>query len=113
LRWLPVGVALLALVASVVPASAGTTGKLQGRVLGEKKEPLPGVNVRVEGQRLGAVTDEQGNYSIIAIPAGEYVVRANLIGYAAFAASKVQIRPDFTTDLNITLKSEAVQIEEV
>ena len=41
------------------------------------------------------------------------MVRANLLGYAAFVAEKVGIQPDFTTELNITLKTEAVQIGEV
>ena len=49
---------------------AGTTGKLSGKVVNEKKEPLPGVNIRIEGQRLGAVSDDQGNYFIIGIPGG-------------------------------------------
>ena len=34
---------------------AGTTGKLVGKVTNEKKEPLAGVNVRIESQRVGAV----------------------------------------------------------
>ena len=50
------GLALLALgVALLAPgALAGTTGKLSGRVASEKNEPLAGVNIRIEGQRLGS-----------------------------------------------------------
>jgi outer membrane receptor protein involved in Fe transport len=106
---------LLAL-AMVLPASvarAGTTGKLTGRVVGDKKEPLPGVNIRVEGQRLGAVTDDDGRYFIIGIPAGVYTVQANLLGYAAYAAHDVTIAPDFSTTLDIQMKPEAVQMAEV
>ena len=86
-------------------AWAGTTGKLSGRIVDDKKQPMPGVNVRIEGQRLGAISDEQGNYFIIGIPGGTYVVHANLIGYAPFVAEKVQITPDFTTELNMTLRA--------
>src|SRR5262249_26014223 len=82
------------LLVGVPHGFAGTTGKLSGRVVNDKKEPLAGVNIRVEGQRLGAVTDDSGAYFIIGIPAGEYVVRANLLGYAAFVAEKVTITPD-------------------
>ena len=67
----------LVLVPSV---RAGTTGKLSGVVTTEKKEPLPGVNVRIVGQRLGAITDEQGRYSIIGILGGQsYAVTFNLM----------------------------------
>src|SRR5437016_366666 len=92
---------------------AGTTGKLTGKVTNEKGEPLAGVNIRIEGQRLGALSDDKGEYFIIGIPGGNQVVRANLLGYAAFVADKVGIQPDFTTELNITLKTEAVQMGEV
>ncbi|MCC6652523.1 MAG: TonB-dependent receptor, partial [Candidatus Eisenbacteria bacterium] len=112
LLW-AIRLAVLAVMVALAPfALAGTTGKLTGRVVNEKKEPLPGVNVRIEGQRLGAITDDTGEFFIIGIPAGTYVVRMNLIGYAPYAASNVQVAPDFTTTLNGTLRVDAVQIGE-
>ncbi|NOT32545.1 MAG: TonB-dependent receptor [Candidatus Eisenbacteria bacterium] len=95
------------------PIHAGTTGKLTGHARNEKKEILAGVNIRVEGQRLGAVTDENGAFTIIGIPAGTYVVKANLLGYAPYSAQGVDITPDFTTTLELALRSEAVQMDEV
>lgn len=94
-------------------ALAGTTGKLSGVVRNERKEPLAGVNVRVEGQRLGAISDEKGAYFILGVPAGEYLVRANLLGHAPYVAEHVVITPDFTTELDINLKTEAVEMAEV
>jgi outer membrane receptor protein involved in Fe transport len=107
LTALAVGLAL------ALPAFAGTTGKLTGRVTDDKKQPLPGVNIRIEGQRLGAITDDQGEYFIIGIPGGRHTVRMNLIGYAAYVAENVEITPDFSVTLNAELKSEAVQMNEV
>ncbi|MEO5989229.1 MAG: TonB-dependent receptor, partial [Candidatus Eisenbacteria bacterium] len=89
---------------------AGTTGKLTGRVVNDKKEPLAGVNVRIDGQRLGAITDDSGNYFIIGIPGGKYVIRMNLVGYGAFSAEGVSVSPDFTTTLNATMRTEAVEM---
>jgi hypothetical protein len=105
--------AALILILAASPVWAGTTGKLAGRVIDEKKQPLAGVNVRIEGQRLGAMTDEHGNYVIIGIPAADYIVHANLMGYAAYTAEKVSITADFSTTLDIAMKSEAVQLKEV
>lgn len=96
-----------------VPAFAGTTGKLTGRVTDDKKQPLAGVNVRIEGQRLGGITDDQGEYFIIGIPAGRYSVRMNIIGYAGYVAENVEITPDFSTTINAVMKTEAVQMGEV
>src|SRR5207253_7529343 len=70
-------------------------------------------NIRIEGQRLGAMTDDKGEYTILGVPAGDQIVRANLLGYAPFVAEKVTILADFNTDLNIQLKTEAVQMQEV
>ena len=110
-------VCLAALAVAVVllapPVRAGTTGKLTGRVVDEKRQPLAGVNIRIEGVRLGAASDESGNYFIIGIPAGTYTVRANLLGQAPFVADNVQIAPDFTTTLNISMRTEAIQLQEV
>ena len=110
-------ICLAALAAAVVllppPARAGTTGKLVGRVVDERKQPLAGVNIRLEGLRLGAASDESGNYFIIGIPAGAYTVRANLLGQAPYLAENVQISPDFTTTVNVTMRTEAVQLAEV
>ena len=99
------------IAAWIVPALAGTTGKLEGRVVDEKKQPLVGANVQIEGQRLGAITDESGHYVIVGVPGGAQLVRINLLGYASFAAERVMITPDFTTTLDATLETEAVQIE--
>jgi outer membrane receptor protein involved in Fe transport len=95
------------------PARAGTTGKLTGRVTGDKKEALAGVNIRLDGIRLGAASDENGNYVIVGVPAGTYTVRANLVGYAAYIADHVIVTPDFTTELTFQLRTEAVQLGEV
>ncbi|MEO5617363.1 MAG: TonB-dependent receptor [Candidatus Eisenbacteria bacterium] len=103
----------LTLMLGIVAAIAGTTGTLRGKVLDEKKTPQSGVNIRIEGQRLGALSDEQGNYIIIGIPAGTYRVIASRMDLAAYSADNVQITPDFTTDLNLNMKTQAIQVEEV
>ena len=109
------GLVLVVLAATILGPSvwAGTTGKLSGKVTNEKKEPLSGVNIRIEGQRLGAISDEQGNYFVIGITAGTYNVRATMMGQAPYVAGNVSITPDFTTTLNITMRVEAVELGEV
>ena len=100
-------------LAIALPALAGTTGKLTGRVTDDKKQPLAGVNVRVEGQRLGGITDDQGNYFIIGIVGGKYTIKMDLIGFAPYVAENVEVTPDFTTTLDAVMKTEAVQMNEV
>ena len=50
---------------------AGTTGKITGRVVdAQTGEPLPFVQVILEGTGLGAVTDVEGYYVILNVPPG-------------------------------------------
>ena len=112
-RFSLLSLVLVALFAISSIALAGTTGKLTGKITNEKKEPLPGVNVTIEGQRLGAISDDQGNYVIIGVPAGVVSVHANLMGSAPFTGENVTITADFTTEFNIVMKTEAVQMAEV
>jgi outer membrane receptor protein involved in Fe transport len=104
---------MVALFAISSVALAGTTGKLTGKITNEKKEPLPGVNITIEGQRLGAISDDQGNYVIIGVPAGVQTIHANIMGSAPFVGTNVTITADFTTEFNIVMKTEAVQMAEV
>jgi outer membrane receptor protein involved in Fe transport len=112
-RWGRRSIAAAIALAIALPVLAGTTGKLTGRVTDDKKQPLAGVNVRVEGQRLGGITDDQGNYFIIGILGGKYTVKMDLIGYAPYVAANVEITPDFSTTLDAVMKTEAVQMNEV
>ncbi|MGH7742958.1 MAG: TonB-dependent receptor, partial [Candidatus Eiseniibacteriota bacterium] len=112
-RFRMLGFAAALLLATASASLAGTTGKLTGKVSNEKKEPLPGVNITVEGQRLGAISDDQGNYVIVGVPAGVQTIHANIMGSAPYTGTNVTITADFTTELNIVMKTEAVQMAEV
>lgn len=93
---------------------AGTTGKIAGRMVEAKTgEGLPGVNVVVQGTGLGAVSDPDGYYSIINIPPGSYSVKASLIGYATTVVAEVRVKIDQTTEVNFSLRQEAVEMGEV
>ena len=85
--------ASLMLLSCFAAVWAGTSGTLRGKVLDEKKQPQSGVN--------------------IGIPAGTYRVIANRMDLAPFSADNVVITADFTTDLNLPMKTQAIQVEEV
>lgn len=100
----------LVLLALATPtlALAQSTGKLQGRVL-ERGNPegLPGVTIRIEGTNLGAVTDIDGNYTVLGIPVGTYSIRAELAGFNPVLVNNVQISSNSTRQLDFTLSAGA------
>lgn len=93
---------------------AGTSGKISGRVIdSEAGIPLPGVNVILEGERLGASTDANGQYYIINVPVGVYSVRANMMGYAETRVSEVKVLGDLTTEVNFALTTQVLEAGQV
>jgi len=87
-------------------AWAGTTGQLSGVVHDAKTgEPVALASVAIPELKRGAVTDAQGNYTLLNIPAGKYSVRVSLLGYVPQVRQNVEIIPDFTTRLDFSVES--------
>jgi outer membrane receptor protein involved in Fe transport len=106
------GVLLLSLwIAS--GAFAGTTGKLSGRVMDKKKQPIAGANVAIPAARLGAVSDVDGRFAIIGIPAGTYEAKVSLMGYGPVAVQNLLVSADNTTNLEVVLAEAPVMMKEV
>lgn len=101
--------AALVLVSAVFlfgTAWAGTTGQLSGVVHDAKTgEPIALASVAIPELKRGAVTDAQGNYVIVNVPAGRYSVRTSLLGYVPVLRQSVEIVPDFNTRLDFSMES--------
>ena len=95
-------------------ANAATTGKISGRVLdADTGEPLFGANVIIDGTNLGASTDDEGDYYILRVPPGTYMVRASMIGYEIMAQTNVRVQADRTVRLNYNLSTSILEGEVV
>lgn len=107
---------LVALVAFLAPVNlfAGTNGKITGVVTDkETGDPLPGVNIILEGTTMGAATNSKGEFTMINVPAGVYTVSTSMIGYAKVTKQNVRVLPDFTTRLDFDLTATSLGGEEV
>ena len=92
--------------------SAGTTGKLLGRVANiDTGEPIENVTIIIVEKQMGTTTDSKGRFMIINIPPGIYSVRAQMMGYQSVTQTDVKISLDLTTTLNFKLKISAKEIE--
>jgi outer membrane receptor protein involved in Fe transport len=94
-------------------ARAGTTGRVTGRVTDAAGKPLQGVNVAIPAARAGALTDADGHYSVMNVPAGSYDLRFQLIGYRQTTVQGVTISADQTQRQDVKLAEEAVGVAEV
>ena len=109
---LAVLLALAAVPLLAPPAAAGTAGKLSGRIVDQKQQPLVGVTVTIPLIRMGGMTDADGRYSILNVPAGKYEVKINLLGYRAVSVTDVAVSADKTTRLDHQMEESVVALEE-
>ena len=77
--------AVLCAAASFNPLGAQQpTGTITGMVVDSAtRQPIAGVNVVVEGTRLGTISGDDGTFTIGGVPAGTHTVRARRIGYGS------------------------------
>ncbi|HSH67239.1 MAG TPA: TonB-dependent receptor, partial [Bacteroidia bacterium] len=55
--------------------------KISGNVTDQKKQSIPGVNIRIDDSYDGASSDANGNYSFVANDTGEVTIIASFIGF--------------------------------
>lgn len=107
--------ALAVLRPALVPraAWAGTTGRIVGVVLDEKKKPVEAATVTVPAARLGAVTDAEGRYSIQNVPVGTFDVKIALLGYRPVTITGLVVTADNSSRADAVLVESAIEMKEV
>jgi hypothetical protein len=73
-------------------ASHTTRGRISGSVSDDRGGPLPGAMISMLGVTMATtVADDAGHFSLDALPAGEYVLRAHMSGFAASPRQLVRV----------------------
>ncbi|MEJ2615182.1 MAG: carboxypeptidase-like regulatory domain-containing protein, partial [Ignavibacteriaceae bacterium] len=87
-------------------------GTVTGKVMDSQGKPVIGVNAILLNTSLGAASDNDGNFKISNVPAGNYTLRFSSVGYKKqeFAVS---VASGQTTEQNATLKEDILQMEGV
>jgi TonB-linked SusC/RagA family outer membrane protein len=108
-RWLTI----LALGLAAAPASlaAQDRGTVTGVVVeAGTMRPLSGVQISIAGTQLGTLTNQEGRYIIMNVPAGAREVRATRIGYAQ-GTQQVTVVAGETVTADFTVTESAVALE--
>jgi iron complex outermembrane receptor protein len=95
-------------VGSSLPAQTGTiTGTVTSA---EEGRPIPGAQMRAGN--AGAITNEEGRYSIQVAP-GTYTVFVRRIGFAPDSTLNVMVQERQSVTVNFTIRPSAAQLEGV
>jgi hypothetical protein len=96
-----------------VQISLAQSGKITGFVTDESGEPLPGVNIIIEGTSTGTSTSVDGYYQILNIDAGVYSLKATYVGFSPVLIENVEVNVNLTTTVDIEMSEETFEGEEI
>lgn len=114
IRSIPSSLCLLVLSLLVAfPLGGQDTGTLEGVTTTPEGEALASVQISVEGTRFGALTDGNGRFRLTGIPAGEYTVVAQRIGFGEEEREGVTITAGEVTSLEFQLTRRALELDEL
>jgi len=89
-------------------------GKIAGTVIDKKtKEPIIGCAMQIEGTTLGILTDAEGSFRILSVPAGVHTVIAQILGYKTVKLTGLTVSPGLTATVSIEMESKVLDIEQV
>jgi len=86
----------------------------QGKIIGhvedkETGQPLPGANVIVSGTYLGAATNQNGDYVIVNVPVGVYIIEVSYVGYTKTKKTGVIVSQGRITKVNFQLERAVIE----
>ena len=106
--------ALLALLlATTAGVAAQGTGTVTGTVVdGRTLQPMSVVQVDIPTLELGGLTQANGQFLLLNVPAGTHQLRATRIGFRT-ATVQIEVTGGQTTQIEINLTAEALALDEV
>lgn len=94
-------------------AQEGGTGTVRGRVVRSgSNTPIVSAQVVVVGTRSGAMTGEDGRFTIPAVPAGEQRLRVRTVGYSPLE-QVVRVAPGGDVTADFALTAAVISLDEV
>jgi len=113
LTFLKVTFVLMFVLGAFVNTAFAQSGKITGRVTDkELAEELIGASVSIVGTTKGALTDLDGNFTIVIAP-GKYDLRVSYIGYQVQVVKGVNVTAGKTTRQDVEMDTEAAEADEI
>lgn len=89
------------------------SGSIRGSITDQNDgSPIVGAIIKLEGTNIGAITDENGEFAILGLAQGEYILTASFIGYADVKVTDIKVTADKSIKLAIKLGTASEMILE-
>lgn len=112
-RLVRIAIAVVMALACGSPVLAQATGTITGQVVDvETGQPLAGAQVFIPATRAGTLANQEGRFLIINVPAGQAIVRVEILGYAS-GEETVTVPAGGSATVTFELQPQAVALEEL
>jgi hypothetical protein len=102
------------LLISTSAVTARAAGLVRGNITSAAtNQPLASVRVQIQGTRLGALTDERGNFTIADVAPGPCNLEVSLLGYRRRVLYEIDVTAGRPVSLDIALEEEVVGSDSV
>lgn len=100
---------IFGLISGISYAQSGTTGSIEGKIIDEEGNPLPGAQVKASSPDLigGAqskVASAEGRFRFVALPSGAYTLEASLAGFTSVKRDDIKIFVGQTITIDLVLQ---------
>ncbi|MEI6124427.1 MAG: TonB-dependent receptor [Bacteroidota bacterium] len=98
----------------IFAAAQAQKGGIKGRIFDElNNEPLPFVNVILQGTTIGAASDVEGNYQILNLKPGVYTLIATFVGYKTTTLFEISVNSLKPTTVDIKMEQTVENLSTV
>src|SRR5690606_23138580 len=114
MRWsAALAASLLLCVTAWADAAAQETGSISGRVTdAQTAQPISAAQVFIPALNAGALTDQEGRYTVVNVPAGSHTLTVQRIGYRN-AEVAVTVPAGGSARQDIQISEEALALNEI
>ncbi|TDS12667.1 TonB-dependent receptor [Maribacter caenipelagi] len=88
------------------------SGNVQGTVTDENGLYLPGASAVISSLSRGAITDFDGRFTIVDVPAGTYTIQVSYLGYADLS-QEITVIANKTIDVSLSVDPKTMELEGV
>ena len=94
-------------------AFAQQTGTVTGQVTAEATgQPVASAQVFIQELNIGSLTQVNGRYLLVSVPAGSYTLSVTSIGHET-QSTQITVTPEGVVDVNFVLGSVALNLDEI
>jgi iron complex outermembrane receptor protein len=103
---------LLFFIIIVEENSLAQTFSINGKVVDQNSNPIPGVNIIIIKTNYGTSSDENGNYEIANLLVGIYSIEYSAVGFEKIVMSNISLS-DKSITIDVILEEEIILSDEV